>query len=486
MFRSARSTVPLAVGAFAVSLGALLLRFLVPRPVGLTDNGDGWRLLCQVGASDGDRVGDEFVELMYRGSNSCVSVYAASQVWLARLAQWIGALLDDPAALNLIILGVVGCVLAAIAVAAVTVGLPLALGWRLPLGALVLLLVADSAFFGYLASVVTEGPAFVGIVLAVGGLLRMQRPGGGRYAGAVCAAAGAILAVNAKPQTLMIFPLFVLALLVARKPGRTRPARWAAPVAVAVAVAGVSAAVQQAGAPKDALYGTEEMNAYHAIFNSIVDGHHDTAGDLADLGLPQEFAAFIGTRIWDASEQHPLYERYRNRFTRANLMRYYVTHPERTAQILDRSATDLLTVRADYQGSFARDAGFPPRTKEFRVPVFSGLFRLVAPLGLVVLLPLWLLLGWAGVRALRRGRRDLGTVLLFVLSVALGQYLAAALGEGIENVKHQVIAAFCTGFAMLLAVATLLPRPRPVEPSPAEPEAETEPVAEPVLQPATR
>lgn len=297
----------------------------------------------------------------------------------------------------------------------------------------------------------------------------MHRDGAWRYIGAAVTTAGGILAVNSKPQTLLILPMLLVALLLVRRQGRSWLVRWTLPVVAFAAVSGVTGYLQSHSDPTN----TSHMNVYHAVFVTILDGKHDTAADLADLGFPASYARYVGTRSWHSNSawNDPLFPQYRDRLTTGNVARYYLTHPVRTTQILNRAATDLLTTREDYQGSFAEDAGFPPRAKEYRVPVFSGLMSLVAPLGLFFLLPIWVLTGWAGIRSWRRGRREIGLVVLFVLSLSLPQFVLGALGEGIENVKHQVIAGFCTAFAGVLAVIGLFPR-QPVE---REDDQDTEP-----------
>lgn len=382
-----RAELLLGAGTFVVSLGLLLVRFLVPRPVGVTDNGDGWRLLCEVGAYDmGQPTTDEFVRFSYQaGPPDCVGDgYVASQIWFANVAKWLDGLFGGTAALNVVTLGVVCCVVAAAGVTIVVLGLPFALRYRVLAGALVLLAIADSAFFGYFASVLTEGPAFLGLLLAAGGLLLMCRPGGWRYAGAVVTVLGGVLGANAKAQAVLIVPVLAVVVLLARPAGVRGLARWVPALAVVGALAAGALLPGGAAAGED----TRLINVYNTVFNSIVDPQDDPAADLAALGLPPDYARYAGTYAWwpnAAPSDDPDFASHEGRFTRENLVDYYLSHPDRTVRILDRAATDLLTARPDYQGNFAAEAAEPPGTKEFRVPVLSGLAMLLAPLGLFAL-----------------------------------------------------------------------------------------------------
>ncbi|WP_342741567.1 hypothetical protein [Actinokineospora terrae] len=456
------------VGTFALWLVVVGVRWLVPRPVGIADNGDGWRMLCKLGLNDRARVSEMGVQLFYAPAPPCGSTYVSSQFWIDRVAVSIGQWLGGPPGLNLKLVGAIGCVLVALGLTVVVHALPVRPWYRVAAGAIVALVMLDSAFFGYFTSIISEGAAFAGLLLACGGLLLLRRDGLTRWFGGGVVVAGGVLAVNAKSQTLMVLPLLLVALLVLALLDKRR-ARWVVPGVVAVGLVAGTYALQSTGDFANEEY--REINAYHAIFNSIVDGKHDTQRDLADLGLPPHFAQYIGTTWWSQKPAHtdPDYPRYQSRISNENIIDYYLSHPVRTAQILDQAASDMLTGRPENMGNFALGAGQPDKAKEYRVPVLSGITGLLAPAGLFAAVPLWLLVGWMGVRALRRDRRDLGVVVLFLLLVGIGQVPLAGLAEGIEGVKHQVIALFATLLAAAFAAISLLPTRRG---EPEEPERE--------------
>ncbi|MFB9906434.1 glycan biosynthesis hexose transferase WsfD [Allokutzneria oryzae] len=452
----------LGAGVFVTSLGILLFRFLVPRPVGFSDNGDGWRVLCQVGAHElGGPSTDFFVRFHYKATPVCPDVnYVTSHLWPAKLSQLAGRVLGTAPGLNLVLLGGVYCLAVATGITLVVMGLRTALRWRLVAATALLLLLGDSAFFGYFASVTTEGASFLGITVTVGGLLLMCRDGRWRYTGAAVTTVGGVVLCNTKMQAVILLPFLVVAVLLLRKGGQQGWARWGLPVLVAVAVSGVTGFLQLSSATGLPGSDTREINSYHAVFNTVLDGKHDARADLRALGLPESFERYRGTMHWGPgnAQNDPLWPQYRGKFTAENLMNFYLTHPWRTVGILDRAAEDLLTLRPEASGSFGENQGFAPKAQEWRVPVLSGLMRLAAPFGLVVLLPLWLMTGYAAVR-FWRNRREFCVIVLMVLCMALVQFLVAGLGEGIENVKHQVIAAFATMFAGMIAAFGLFPRP---------------------------
>jgi hypothetical protein len=461
----------LGIGVFGTSLALFVLRFLVPRPIAMSNNGDGARVLCGAGITW--HGGPEpFVHLAYTaapGAAPCRPTYLLTQSWLADLAVRLGGLAGFPATLSLVVLGLLSSVVAAAAIAAIVLGLPCRRRARLVVAAGLLLVVADSAFFGYFAAVLGEGAAFLGLLLVAGGLLLTAREDRWSYVGMAVTFAGGVLAVNAKVQTLTILPILALAVLLVR-PGTLRGARrWAAPVLVIGALGAVTLYAQQSVEPAVAPDGSlaarpgddsREINMFNSIFLTIVDGRHDTQADLADLGLPPSFAQYAGNGWWHPhpATMDPLYPRYRDRMSRRNVVTYFATHPGRTLQVLNRAATDQLTARPGYLGSFDQDAGFPPHAQEYRVPVVSWLTGLIAPLGLFALTPIWLIVL---VSAWLRRRSPVGVVLAFLLAVSLTQFGTAALGDGIEGIKHQSVALFTILVALVLCSSPLNRRAEP-------------------------
>ncbi|MFD9892032.1 hypothetical protein ACFWY9_22040 [Amycolatopsis sp. NPDC059027] len=453
----------LGLGVFGATLALLLIRFLVPRPVAMSDNGDGFRVLCGAGIPWKSQP-EPFVRLVYDvPGGTCEPTYLLSQSWLARAARWIGDLFGEHGSLSLTVLGIVSSALAAAAVAAIVLGLPYGRGVRIAVAAGLLLVVGDSAFFGYFASVLGEGAAFLGLLLATGGLLLMARGGWWSYAGTAVTVFGGVVAVNAKVQTLMVLPLLAVAVLLIRPDGRRGLARWVPSLLVIGALGGLTLYAQQTVEPAKAPDGTlavrpgddsREINMFNTVFLNIIDGKHDTQADLAALGLPPAFAKYAGNGWWhpNPATLDPEYPRYRDKLSRHNVVGYFASHPGRTLEVLNRAAGDLLTARPDYLGSFDVSAGLPPHAQEYRMPVASWLTGLLAPLRLFALVPLWLFVAWRG---LRHRRTALGVVLGLLLTVAVGQFVLAALGDGIENIKHQAVALFATLLAVPLA---LLPR----------------------------
>ncbi|MEV4051368.1 hypothetical protein AB0J55_09275 [Amycolatopsis sp. NPDC049688] len=454
----------LGIGVFGASLALFVARFLVPRPIAMSNNGDGGRVLCGAGIT-WKGLPEPFVHLAYPPTpgTPCRPTYLLTQSWLADLAVRIGRLTGLHGTLSLVILGLLSSVIAAAAITAIVLGLPHPRRTRLFVAAGLLLVVADSAFFGYFAAILGEGAAFLGLLLAVGGLLLTAREGRWSYAGMAVTFAGGVLAVNAKVQTLTVLPILALAVLLVRPGGLRGAWRWASAVLVVGAIGAVTLYAQQSIEPARAPDGTytefpgddsREINVFNSIFLNIVDGKHDTVADLAELGLPASFAQYAGNGWWHPhpATMDPRYPQYRDKISRRNVVTYFATHPGRTLGVLDRAATDQLTARPDYLGSFDQSAGFPPHAQEYRVPVVSWLTGLIAPLGLFALLPIWL---FVVARTWLQRRTALGVPLAFLFAVSVTQFGTAALGDGIEGTKHQSVALFSILIALVLCSSPL-------------------------------
>lgn len=426
----------------------MFIRFLVPKPVAMADNGDGWRLLCQLGGGNHTTF-QKYNQMGYPPAPPCTSQYVSSQMWIDRPVAWLGRTIGLDSVFNLYLLGAVCIFLAAFGIATIVLALKLTRRWQIAVTILLLLVVADSALFGYFAAPLSEAAAFLGILLMVAGLLVMQQDNGWRYFGTAVTIVGAMIGVNAKVQTLVILPLLVLALLAMRR-------NWVLK-ALVVVIVGAGTYFTQTSGGSAAGEEYREANMFNAIFTSILDTGQPNQEYLRDLGLPESFDKYVGIVFWapNAAHSDPLYPQYKHLISRNNVIKFYLKHPWRTVEILHRNATDQLIARPATQGSFEVDSGEPPYAKEYRVPVFSGIGRLLSPLGLFFLLPLWSFILWAGFRVWR-SRREISVVVLLLMGTAISQFLLASLAEGggVEGIKHQVISLFSVLLAGVFAVVS--------------------------------
>jgi hypothetical protein len=81
-----------------------------------------------------------------------------------------------------------------------------------------------------------------------------------------------------------------------------------------------------------------------------------------------------------------------------------------------------------------------------------------------------------------RRARPVAVLVLFLLAAGGAEFAIAALGEGIEGVKHQVIALFCTLLGAVLAGIALWARRQPPAAEQPEPDGAPETVDRPVAE----
>jgi hypothetical protein len=391
--------------------------------------------------------------------------YWTSQTLLFEVARPLTRLLGLRGEVNLLAVGLVCCVIASFAIAVMTVVLRLSVAARLAVAALVWLIVADVSYFDYFPSPLGEGIGILGLLLICAGIPLLGRGYLAGLPGLVLVAGGGMLTVGAKTQLLVLaVPIVVVLLTRTVRIGRPRgrAARLLLPRALgavgALGILTVGALSYTSQQSHDAYL---RMNPVDTIFSGIVDGHHDTAGDLAFLGLPPEWSKYAGYTFWSHGQEisrDPRYHAYADQLTMGNVARYWIHHPGRTIEVLQQRGQQLLGLRPAYLGSYAPSAHHPPGTQEHRVTLFTTATRTVRTAGLFLLVPLWAGALWAGLRRLRRGLhaggshldRSLATLLLFLVTTAVSQFLGAALAEAMENEKHMVFSSFAT--LMLLPV----------------------------------
>ena len=137
---------------FGVSLGALLIRFLVPAPVGQADNRDGPRLMCGLGLGPVTGHHPRFFRFSYFDyvpKPECAGrvPYPSSELVPLALGRLLTPVLGLSGTLDLIAVAVVLCVLASVAIASLAVGLRIRLWAQWLVAAACWLIIADAAFF---------------------------------------------------------------------------------------------------------------------------------------------------------------------------------------------------------------------------------------------------------------------------------------------------------------------------------------------------
>jgi hypothetical protein len=466
------------VTIFSGSLGLFLLRFLVPSPVGLADNGDGSRIMCGLGVAPvtgGHSRYDAYAFFRYALSpGACAQAgYDSSQHGLLVLARWLTPVLGLSGQVSLIALGMVICVLAAAGIAALACGLAPTLRSRLVVGGLLWLVMADAAFFDAYASPYSEGATLLGLLLLCAGLVYLGRGGLASAAGVVLAGAGGYLTIMSKEQylTLAVPVCAGLVLAAAARDGRRGLNRFlTARMAAAVIVAGLLAATTVAYAQQDArspyAHQLHQEQAVDMIFSDIANQPGATPTDarnLRALGLPDSWAAYAGNTFWSKHSVYksPLYAQYSGKLTDSNLARYLITHPVRAVEIAQHAAAAALQLRVTYLGNYAPGSSLPPGTLENRVGIISSIVGVIpAQLGLFWLIPLWAVMLALAIVTLRHPRRvrwhhDAAVTAICLTGCAIAAFIPAAFFAGIEPTRHMLGMNMATALAFAISMMLL-------------------------------
>jgi dolichol-phosphate mannosyltransferase len=429
--------------------------------------------------------------------------YSSSQLLLMNLGHQLTNLLGiKDTALDLRVLGAVGCVFIGIAIGLLFAVLRASRKFRYVLCLALVIVIADASFIDFAASPLSEISAIIGVLYLLPAILLLFHGGRARWAGLVLALGAGLFLTTSKAQMLVLaVPVALLliafrvdvAFLKGRIGGRVIPAAL-----VVVLAAGTSAFT-----PRQDPHFTLQTKA-DFMFNELLYVSPDPTADMKSLGVPDYYLTQVGRTAWC----QPFYVSVRDtgiylpsiqgdkfvardraadpQLERAmsfgNTTKFLLMHPERAIRVANDAANSFFYVRPTYTGScwvkhakqdiplgnYGTSHGPNSVDKRF-TPVTStlGLFR---GAGLIPLLLLWFIPVGIVVRLLAR-RRNRATgerkafawMTLFLSSVALLQFAAATYFDGIDTSKHLNLSIFASVVAVLTAVATARLRPLPAD-----------------------
>jgi hypothetical protein len=461
----------------ALGAVAMFVRLFVPVPVGLANNGDAARMMCQFGA-DAEAAPQSaaqwyFVRFWYPQippDPGCGS-YRTSQLLQLRATSWLHKLFGLPGVIDMREVMVEDCVLVGLALGV--------LGWllrdlrlwaRLLILAGTFLILADATFADYAASPYSESAALIGVLaVAIAGVAVIAGPR--RRLAFLVLCAGAVLAVAAKTE--MVTLAVPLALLIGSRKvewGRLRGRIGARIIPGLGVIAVLASAIWVTGQEAPHF---ELVDVGNEITMTIMPESSDPAAVATELGLPASFGKYSGSNWWSPQpiENDPQFAAYPHVFTRDNLAHYFVAHPESALRVGAGGASFYLAFRVDYLGTYGVDSGRPSGGQECRFCLLPTVSHALAGTGIAGLLGYWLLcLVGAGFLARRSApntrRRGFALVSITLVGVAIIQYVTAVFGDGNEVTKHLVVALFAASLAPLwLLAGALCRRPIPVEPA---------------------
>jgi hypothetical protein len=451
----------------------LLVRLLAGGAVGMGDQGDSRRLMCQLGVRvqapyDADRsayVYPTWIPHDWYGeactADAAGGVYRSSELALLGIAKLLTPLLGLPGALDLRALGVVFAVLTGAVVAALVATLPGGLLLRAGVASLVGLLAADSAVAQYFISPYSEGAGLLGLIALCPALLLLWRRGRTTWPALTAVGFLAAFTLGAKSQTAALLPALAVAILwLPHYPGR----RWLAarlPGLVLTTLLLVLAAYLAATSPA----GFSQQNVYGSVFGTILPMSPDPEQDLRDLGADPSLADASGTNPESpgAASQRLEYLEFREQVSASDVLVFYATHPGRLLSTAQSGLRGMTRWRQDYLGSYLPTSGQPPRAIESRVHVYGSMFQDAPRAGLLLF---WIGTIYVGLRTARDRRllaseRGVGNLAVFLAAGAFAQFWTVMLIAGFPDVyKHMIFTNLLLALGLPVMLCCLVLRRR--------------------------
>ncbi|MEJ2890210.1 glycan biosynthesis hexose transferase WsfD [Actinomycetospora aeridis] len=294
---SGRVALGAVAGLAATLLVVLATRLFSARPLGVTDNGDGYRLYCGAGLRPDTLDGvaswqGGWVWSYALGPPTCADPVPSSALVIARATTLVTSGTWSPAVLGWTYAVLVGLVVGLGAWAAAAAGRRRALAVAVPV-----LPLAAATFPRFFVSTYSEPAALLGTVAAAVGvaavLVTRREHRSARVVALVLTAGGGLLATTAK---VAYVPVLVAAVLVCAVTAvGVRRARRAGPALAALTV--LLAAVPVTAALERQQEAYESVNAHDLVFTTVLVELGPPAA--AELGLPPEAVALTGNGFYN-------------------------------------------------------------------------------------------------------------------------------------------------------------------------------------------
>ncbi|WP_276357700.1 hypothetical protein [Cohnella caldifontis] len=352
----------LAAAALAVWL------LMVPPFIGVADNGDFSRLMRITGfryLDPNETYADRyfaFAHQYFGYKSNWGSAYVTTQIVLLSVIGWIARLFNGQV-FDIRWFGAAYTILFASAVYLIVRHTPVFAGRKALTaavsaiaGGLLLFVFGDVGYLAYFQSFFGEPYALLGMLLLIASAIAMAASE--RLSGRLLAlfvTAGVAVATS-KIQNA---PLgFAFALLAWRLFSLSEERRWHKRVLTGIAVLLASAVIMIVAAPS----GLKHINLYQSIFYGVLKDSPHVEQDLKELGIPEKYAANAGTNYFESGTAIPqddpaLRREVLEKLGHKDIVFYYLRHPDRFMQKLEKAAENGVFVRPYYLGNYTISEG---------------------------------------------------------------------------------------------------------------------------------
>lgn len=379
-YRDVRNIAAWTAGIAAIALVVGLI--MVPPFVGMADSGDFGRVLSTSGLkvlhpeSSYEELYFNYAQREFGYDGYALGGYVSTHVVLVAAAGWIGRAIDGHM-FDVRILGALYTAMFACAVALLVKHAPSPNGPKPALIATALLAAAllfvfgDIGYVAYFHSFFGEPYALVSMLFALATALALAfTPRPGAFMIALFVAAAAAVATS-KIQNA---PLgFAFALLAWRMAGLRADRKWKRQAWAGAAVLLVVSALMVVAAP-DRL---KHANLYQSIFYGVLKDSPNVSRDMKELGIPGKYSVLAGSNYFQKNTPIPqndpvLRREVLDKLGHKDIALYYLRHPSRFAQKIERAAANAAYIRPAYLGNYEAAAGKPPGALSHAFSGWSG------------------------------------------------------------------------------------------------------------------
>ncbi|MFX3636779.1 MAG: hypothetical protein ACE3L7_02105 [Candidatus Pristimantibacillus sp.] len=232
---------------------------------------------------------------------------------------------------------------------------------------------------------------------------------------------------------------------------------WRRTILIGSSVLLISMIAMYIGAPSH----LKQANLYQTVFFGILKDSPDPSRDLKEMGLPDEFKVNAGTNYFQKDtvikQNDPRIVEELGKLSHKDVLLYYVKHPTRFVQKLERGAENGMSIRPYYLGSYEKSEGRPSGEISYMNSTWSEFKIAYMPKKLWFIALFYLV--YVGILAVEYARQRLRGRLFIeaLLAIALIGIIAMVvplLGDGEADLgKHLFLFNVC--FDMMIVVAVL-------------------------------
>lgn len=219
----------------------------------------------------------------------------------------------------------------------------------------------DLGYLAYFNSFYGEAAAYVFLMLAAGAFIAMLAQDKPRPQQLVLFSAAVVMFTGSKQQNIPLMILFLC--FFARLFYLYKDRLWRT-ITVAFSCIMVLISVVTMLLVSREIY---QINIHQAVFFGILRLSDDPKADLKELGLPEELSVLAGHTYYEDDVKYPPKSEYMQReffgrISYGKIIKYYLTHPGRLWQAMEKTSKSAYEIMPGYLGSFTKEAGLPAGT----------------------------------------------------------------------------------------------------------------------------